>query len=164
MKTITSIREIQNVPAIYALYGGRGPNEYVAYVGVADKLRQRIQQHLVKHDSSVTTGQSAVKLETKYLTKLEWWEDEAFSDRAKLEAAELVASKELKPALVSRGSPRRLSISMSKNGDFYDSIKTLLKGPSGMFELLGVDERIQNLEQRIENLEKQQSLRFKQNK
>ncbi len=59
MREIKSIRGLKNAPAAYALFGGHGTNEYVAYVGVADKLRQRVEQHLIKHDSSVTTGRSA---------------------------------------------------------------------------------------------------------
>jgi hypothetical protein len=48
-------RPVPNAPAVYAMYGGEG-REYVAYVGLGDKLRRRVEQHLINRDSSVTTG------------------------------------------------------------------------------------------------------------
>lgn len=62
MQTTTTGSDLPNVPAVYAMYGGRGRSQYVAYVGVADKLRARIEQHLARRDSSMTTGTSAAML------------------------------------------------------------------------------------------------------
>lgn len=153
MKIIYSIRDLPNEPAIYALYSGHATGEYVVYVGVAKKLRQRVEQHLIKHDSSVTTGQSAVKLETQFLSKLKWWEEPGFSIRARLEAAELVASDLLKPALVSRGNSRNDSRELFSDNVFYESMKELIANPSGVLILLTAEERIQKLEDRITHLE-----------
>lgn len=153
LKEIDQIRMLPKTHAVYALYGGKGKREYVAYVGVANNLRGRAEQHLVKHDSSATTGQSAVKLETQYLSKLKWWEDERFDKREKLEAAELVASDVLKPVLVSRGNPRKDSVKLFKDEIFYNSIKELLRNPSGVLILLSTEDRMQMLEKRIARLE-----------
>jgi hypothetical protein len=60
MKQISTIVEIPNVPSVYAMYGGKGAAIYVAYVGVAGKLKQVVIQHLVRRDSSVASGISAV--------------------------------------------------------------------------------------------------------
>ncbi|MCL4333385.1 MAG: hypothetical protein M1290_06440 [Candidatus Thermoplasmatota archaeon] len=153
MRVINSTKELPSVPAVYALYGGRGVTEYVAYVGVAKNLRQRAEQHLVKHNSSVTTGQAAVRLETQYLTKLKWWEEPGFSTRARLEAAELVASSLLKPTLVSRGNSRNDSRKLFSDRTFYESIRKLMANPSGVLVLSTTEERIQKLEDRMTALE-----------
>lgn len=155
MKIIYSIRDLPNEPAIYALYSGHAKGEYVVYVGATKKLRQRVEQHLIKHDSSITTGKSAVKLETQFLSKLKWWEEPRFSSRARLEAAELVASDLLKPALVSRGNSRKDSRELFKDSGFYESMKKLIVNPSGALILLTAEERIQKLEDRIAYLEEQ---------
>lgn len=53
MASVSTISNLPNTPSVYALYGGRGRGRYVAYVGVANKLKNRIEQHLVRRDSSV---------------------------------------------------------------------------------------------------------------
>ena len=78
--SLKSVSELPNEPAVYAMYGGRGKDKDVAYVGIAGKLKQRIQQHLVRRDSSVTTGVSAVSLNPEHVTKVSWWEHQSFSD------------------------------------------------------------------------------------
>ena len=65
--------DLPKVPAVYALYGGRGRGSYVAYVGQAVKLRVRIEQHLVRRDSSVVTGVAAVSLNPDHVTEVRWW-------------------------------------------------------------------------------------------
>lgn len=67
---IERISLMPNVPAVYAMFGGQGQALYVAYVGVADRLRQRVEQHLEKRDSSVTTGASAVGLNADRVMKV----------------------------------------------------------------------------------------------
>ena len=74
MKKLSSISELPTCPAVYAMYGGKGRGLYVAYVGTSKSLKQRIVQHLVNRDSSVSTGTSAVGLNTDYVTKIAWWE------------------------------------------------------------------------------------------
>jgi excinuclease UvrABC nuclease subunit len=72
MADITATSELPNLPAIYAMYGGQGRSRYVAYVGLATKLKSRVEQHLVRRDSSVTTGVSAVSLNPEYVTEVRW--------------------------------------------------------------------------------------------
>jgi hypothetical protein len=91
------------VPAVYALFGGHGKGLYVAYVGIADSLKRRIVQYLVRRDSSVATGTSAVGLNPDYVIVVDWWEHPDFAERFKLQVAELVAFDVLNPALRSRG-------------------------------------------------------------
>ena len=90
MEILTSFNDLPNVPGVYAMYGGKGRGVYVAYVGIAGKLKQRIIQHLVNRDSSVTTGTSAAMLNPDYVTQIRWWEYPDFKARYILVAAELV--------------------------------------------------------------------------
>ena len=51
-----------------SMHGGRGRGAHVVYV--AGKLKQRVEQHLVRRDSSVTTGASAVCLNPDLVTEV----------------------------------------------------------------------------------------------
>ena len=42
VKRVSSIAELPNLPAVYALIGGRGRGGHIAYVGVAGKLKNRL--------------------------------------------------------------------------------------------------------------------------
>jgi Ca2+/Na+ antiporter len=55
------------------MYGGHKSNSHVAYVGIAGHLKRRIKQHLIRRDSSVTTGTSVLSLTPELVTKLHWW-------------------------------------------------------------------------------------------
>jgi hypothetical protein len=67
-------------PAVYALYGGEPSKGWVAYMGDAGNLRQRLGQHFINRDSSVVTGTSAAGLNIDHVRYVEWWEDEGFAD------------------------------------------------------------------------------------
>jgi hypothetical protein len=54
-------------PGIYAMYGGLPPRTWVAYVGQAGNVAQRLAQHLDRRSSSVATGTSAVGLNVDYI-------------------------------------------------------------------------------------------------
>lgn len=71
MRVVHAIADLPQVPIVYAMYGGQGPGRYVAYVGIGKSLKSRAIQHLVRRDSSVTTGTSAVRLDPDYVTGLE---------------------------------------------------------------------------------------------
>jgi hypothetical protein len=130
---------------------------YVAYVGVAGKLKQRVIQHLVRRDSSVATGTSAVVLNPDYVTEIRWWEDSDFSDRNVLQAAELVAFDVLDPALRSRGGIQENAKALYGDENFYQKMQTLFLGePAGHLvipTLEGALERIAEFEQRLIKLE-----------
>ncbi len=104
--TASAILELPRASAIYALYGGQGRGSYVAYVGVADNLRTRVSQHLVRRDSSVATGTSAAALNPDYVTEIQWWEHGKFAERDFLEAAEPVALEIRRRFLPSAKKPK----------------------------------------------------------
>jgi hypothetical protein len=157
MPTLTAVGDLPRTPAVYAMYGGTGRGLYVAYVGVADNLRNRIAQHLLRRDSSVTTGTSAVALNPDYVTLLRWWEHLRFNERASLEASELVAFTILEPALRSRGAIRHESRELSQDPVFLEEMQQLFAGePAGTLSIRTLDEafqRIDELEQRLALLE-----------
>ena len=157
MLVVNAVSELPQIPAVYAMYGGRGRGRYVAYVGIAKSLRPRVIQHLVRRDSSVTTGTSAVQLNPDYVTELDWWEHPGFDQRHVLEAAEMVAFDVLDPALRSRGAPQHLARELYADEAFRTEMRALFLGePAGRLTILTLEdalERIVALEGRVAELE-----------
>ena len=158
MAAVERIALLPNVPAVYAMYGGRGQALYVAYVGVADRLRGRVEQHLERHDSSVTTGAAAVGLNPDHVTEVRWWVDPSFAERPVLEAAELVAFEVLNPALRSRGRVQGQARQLADDAAFADRMRTLFGGPPAgrlvVPTLQDALDRIATLERRLDELAK----------
>ena len=159
MHKIPKISALPNTPAIYALYGGKGQRKFVAYIGIADKLRQRISQHLVRRDSSIVTGTSIVSLNPDYVTALKWWEDPDFSKREYMEAAEEIAFKIFDPVLRSRGNLTGRGDILLKNEEFTKKMETLFNNkPAGSLEFPDFQdllERLNDLETKIQKLKDQ---------
>lgn len=157
MRELSFIAELPNVPAVYALYGGHKRRLYVAYVGIADKLKRRMIQHLVNRDSSIATGMSAVGINPDYVTEVRWWEHPQFGERHVLEAAELVAFDVLDPALRSRGhihsQARRLYADPKFNREMTLLFSSDQEGRLVLPTLQHALERIAQVERRIEVLE-----------
>ena len=157
MDILHSISDLPQVPCVYAMYGGKGRGRYVAYVGIAKSLRSRAIQHLVRRDSSVTTGTSAVQLNPDYVTELEWWEHADFSERHVLEAAEMVAFDVLDPALKSRGAAQQRATELYADETFYEKMRSIFSGePVGRLAirtLEGAFERIERLENQVSELQ-----------
>jgi hypothetical protein len=141
------------------MYGGRGQGLYVAYVGVTDKLRRRVEQHLEHRNSSVTTDVAAVGLNPDNVTELRWWVDPRFANQITREAAELVAFEVLDPALRSRGRIQTQARHLADDDEFRDRMRRLLAGePAGRLLLPTLQQaldRIADLERRLAALEQQ---------
>jgi hypothetical protein len=157
MRVASTISELPNVPAVYAFHGGRGASRHVAYVGVADKLKQRIKQHLVTRDSSVATGPAVASLNPELVREVTWWEHPAFADRIRLEAAELVAFDTLQPALRSRSASQAEARTLHADAAFRAEMGALFaREPTGRHAIPILDdalERIAVLERRLDALE-----------
>lgn len=125
------VRAVKSVPSnagIYALYGGTG-SLFVAYVGTADNLRRRLNQHLVLRNSSVTAGMSVVSLHPDLIREVRWWLDPEFqNDSAALLAAELIAFEILEPALRSRGGVTRMANDRMHDAAFVQRMRILFAG------------------------------------
>jgi hypothetical protein len=87
-----------------------------------------------------------------------WRSATDFSDRAVLEAAELVAFDVLDPALRSRGNIGAKAAKLYEDATFRQRTQTMLKGtPSGVLKVLSLQDafaKIAELGQRIAALEK----------
>jgi hypothetical protein len=157
MNIVISISDLPNVPAVYAMYGGRGGSAYVAYVGIADVLKRRVGQHLIRRDSSAVTGVSAVSLNPDLVTEVRWWEHPDFADRRMLLAAELVAFDILEPALRSRGGITNEARQLYGDAEFKARMNSLFSGGATgqlvISTLQSALERIADLEQRVRSLE-----------
>ena len=158
MKVVTRLVDVPRRPAVYALYGGRSKKAWVAYVGIAGNLRQRLVQHFERRDSSIVTGVSAVGLNIDAVTSVEWWESRDFDDRTRLRAAEVIAFEVLDPALRSRGGVTREAEELAGTKRFSAKMQRLLaNGPTGRYRptsLTELEEKIAQLQQRVENLER----------
>ena len=157
MRDFSTAYNLPNIPAVYALYSGVRRSSYVAYVGIGKNLKQRVIQHLIKRDSSVATGVSAVSLNPDHITSLSWWSHSSFEDTAHLKAAELVAFDILNPTLRSRGFIDNAVRELESNTSFVSDMRELFNGePAGSIEFLSLSdaiEQIKILNDKINNLE-----------
>lgn len=164
MHRLPRITDLPNNPAVYILFGGKKGNKFVAYVGIADKLRQRVSQHLIRRDSSITTAASIVSLNPDYITGIQWWMYSDFSERSTLEAAEDIAFEIFNPVLRSRGKLTERAKLLLKDPAFQTSIRKLFSGePSGSIEfldfqdlvdkILKLEDEVIELTDRLHNLE-----------
>ena len=151
-----SLSSIPKTAGIYAMYDR---NKSVAYVGLSTKLRNRIGQHIIRRDSSVATGASATVLNPNKIARICWWLNQAFSDKACLEAAEVVAFKVLNPSLRSRGKVTDRAKDILADQTFHDDMVRLFSGkPSGVYRPKTLDnlmDWVQELHDRVSELEKQ---------
>jgi len=149
-------QKVPKAPALYAMYAGPDRKLDCVYVDVAVDLRSRLIQHFVRRDSSVTTGGSAVTLNPNLVRRVVWWTDRRFSDRTSLEAAELVASKVLKPVLRSRKRvPTKATVLLGDHA-FVECVTRLTEVPENEIIIPCLEdalERISRLEDRLQALE-----------
>ncbi len=116
-------------PGVYALYAGIAGNKYVAYVGIAKNVRQRLVQHLIRRDSSIVTG---VSLNPDKVTEVRWWilPDE---ESKYLQEAEVVAFNVLNPVLRSRSPISEPVHYIARSDDFKLKMEERFNGePSGV--------------------------------
>jgi hypothetical protein len=156
MKIAKSISDLPLKPAVYALYGGTGRSTYVAYVGVTGNLKNRITQHLIRRDSSITSGTSAATLNPDFVTEVRWWRTGKFSKTVFREAAEIVALRVLDPTLRSRGLSTGDASKLAINPEFQTEMEVLFGGPPEgklvLPDLQGALDRIVLLEATVEVL------------
>jgi len=149
----TSLGELPLAPAVYALCGGSARRRYVAYVGLARRLRPRIYQHLIGRDSSVAAGTSAAGINPDYVTEVRWWQSGGFRGKHALEAAEIVAAEILQPVLRSRAMTPKAAERKLHDEEFCKRMKTLFDGePTGSVpvpSLAGLDTRLRAVEKEL---------------
>lgn len=147
--------DVPKCAGIYALCAGRGKAMYVAYVGTAKNIKQRIVQHLLRRDSSIVTGTSAVSLNPDKVSEVRWWVNKEFDGF--MQEAELVAFEVLQPVLRSRQkkSPPVHYIA-SKKSFANRMLKIFTSSPSGRIEMPTFHDllkELSELKQRVRCLE-----------
>jgi len=134
--------QVPKKSGVYALCAGIGKNKYIAYVGMAKNLRQRLLQHLVRRSSSIVTGVSAVSLNPDKITEVRWWLlPPEYSNY--LHEAEIVAFDVLNPVLRSRAPVSAPVHFIAKRRDFNLKLKKVLNGkPSGSVTIVSYQELV----------------------
>jgi hypothetical protein len=116
------------------------------YVGIGSNLRQRITQDLIRRDSSVTTGVSAVSLNPDLVSDVLWWKADEFSVPIALEAAERIAFDALEPVLRSRGAVREAARALADDDAFRTRMHRLLTAePSGRLAVPSLDSMVERV-------------------
>lgn len=155
----TSISDLPNTPAVYAIYGGQGRHAYPAYVGSTRHLKTRIQQHLISRDGGVSASTSAVSLNADHVTEVRWWRSLDFRNPSKRRAAESLAAEELNPVLRTRDRISNEAKLHMADPQFCNRMQILFRQESSGCLILptlgGALDRIAELEQRVFALERQ---------
>jgi len=129
-----SFDEITNLPQDPGIYGLKSPTDgegSYSYVGLSKEIKNRVREHLLRRDSSVTTGASATSLNPDKIEKCHYWTHKKFFEKEYLEAAELIAFKILNPILGSRGSPSS-NAKEFQDKEFISQMEELFSGrPTG---------------------------------
>ena len=135
------LKSIPNKPGIYVMYYDQGKSKDVIYVGQGGNLRDRIKQHLINRDTSVTVVSAPIMLNPDKVSHVHyWWNHESFSDENKRKAAESVAFKVLKPSLRSRGKVSEKVKNILKNQQFCNDMVRLFNGdPDGTYRPTTLD-------------------------
>ena len=154
-----SFKELKHLPQFSGIYAFKGINDrsgMYSYIGMASQLRDRVSQHLIRRDSSVTTGASTVVLNPDKISECHWWVHDSFNDKIYLEAAELIAFNKFNPTLTSRGTVSNQAKVISSETKFKDEMDLLFDNiPSGyavFYDLEWAIEKIKELEKEIEIL------------
>lgn len=142
------LKSIPKAPGIYCLYGGWANRRVEAYVGIGKNLHSRISQHLIRRDSSVTTGASVVSLNPDLVTYIKWWTGPDLENEHAREAGEMVAFEILNPTLRSRGTTSAAALEMRNDPVFVQRMREVFEGPpSGELELPTVETLLRDIEE-----------------
>jgi hypothetical protein len=157
MHRIPRLTDLPTNPAIYTLHGGKKGNIFVAYVGIGDNLRNRIIQHMVRRDSSITTGTGIITLNPDCITEIRWWNHPRFEKREVLEATEVIGFEVFDPVLRGRAKlSEKARILLSDPRFREDTVSLLQEKHSGSMKFLDYQdliEKIGELENKIEGIE-----------
>lgn len=147
---------VPRLPGLYCVYGG-GPREYAAYVGIASDLKSRLIQHLIRQDSSVTTGVSTAALNVTRVTAIAWWTGPVFEEKSSREASEIIAFEILNPILRSRGSISAGAHASLASAGFRERATAALNAPAGRIDFPSYDSlaaEVRELRAEVEELKR----------
>ena len=151
-----SFDEINYLPQFPGIYGFKRPNnvqDNYSYIGLSNKLREIVSQHLLKRDSSVATCASAILLNPVKIAECHWWIHESFGTREYLEAAELIVFERFNLTLVSRLTPSTRALEIPNDEVFKKQMDKLFSNvPSNyikFYDLSWAINKIKELENEI---------------
>lgn len=149
-----SLNQIPEGPAVYAMY----EHDQCVFVGFSDRLRERVEQHLIGATPPEAGGMRSARLHPERVTEVVWWLDASFDDPARLEAAWELAIQSLSPVFRPRFSLDPAAVRVLEDHDFTRRMEKLLSGtPSGVFVPQTLDalaRTILELEEKVGELEK----------
>ena len=156
-----SFDEVKHLPQLPVINGFKRPNniqDNYSYIGLSNKLRESMSQHLLKRDSSVATGASSISFNPDKIAECNWWIHESFGTREYLEATELIAFERFNLTLVSRVTPSTRTLEISNDEVFKKKMDKLFSNvPSGyikFYDLSWAINKIKELEDEILELRK----------
>jgi hypothetical protein len=152
-RTVTSIWDLPDVPAVYALYGRSAERERLLFVGVAESLFERLLEQLVIPSLHFRTPGAGMFMQPGYVGEVRWWEHERFASSEALRAAEFVASELLGPLFTSRRPSSPRARDLFAVDAFRAEMRSVFEGePSGRALLPTLDElgrRLARIEERL---------------
>ena len=156
-----SFDEVKHLPQLPGINGFKRPNniqDNYSYIGLSNKLRESVSQHLLKRDSSIATGSSDISLNQENIAEYHWRINESFGIREYWEAAELIAFERFNLTLVSRVTPSTRALEISNDEVFKKQMDKLFSNvPSGYInfhDLSWAINKIKELENEILELRK----------
>ena len=156
MRDFSALKTVPKKPGLYCLLGEEGRSTFNAYVGISGDIRGRLEQHLIRRDSSTATGVKAAALLPDHVRGAIWWVAPEFDDVVTREAAELVAFDLLEPTLRSRGRLRPEAKSLAQDEAFRARISFMLEDTDNRAWFPSITDlyaEIRDLRSRIEVLE-----------
>jgi hypothetical protein len=135
-------------PAVYAMYAGEPPRTWVAYVGMAGDLHNRLFQHFVRRDSSVVAAAAASRSRLHPVRRVVG--TRRLRERVDSARSRIVAFDLLEPVLRSRGNPSRAAVELYNDRASRAVLEGIFRGdPAGRF----VHARLRDLARNVQSLE-----------
>jgi hypothetical protein len=150
---LTSVWQLPDVRAVYALYGGSADERRLVFVGFAESLLERVVEQLVVPNLRPRAPSATLFMQPGYVREIRWWEHALFEDPDALRAAEFVASERLLPLLSSRRPSSAGARTLSTDEGFREQMTALILGePSGRLFLPTLEDilhRLGRIEERL---------------
>jgi hypothetical protein len=152
-RPLTSVWQLPDVRAVYALYGASGEELRLVFLGFAESLLERVVEQLVVPSLRPQAPSAILFMQPGYVREIRWWEHPRFEELDALRAAEFVASELLLPLLSSRRPSSAGARTLSTDEGFRQQMSALIRGqPSGCLLLPTLEDilhRLGRIEERL---------------
>ncbi|MGD9387133.1 MAG: hypothetical protein PVI87_02800 [Gammaproteobacteria bacterium] len=148
-----SLNKFPDGPGVYALY----EHDRVLAVGAAPNLRQLAEEHLFAGAGPSEALREMVG-RPESITEISWWQDPAFADEHRRQAARMVAIEVLAPVRRPRFNLSQVGEAALQDPDFVKSMDQLFRGaPAGSFVPQSLDalaRSVYELKEKVAELER----------